>query len=279
MAFIARCESIPAEKIEYAYQHVPMRSSKLTSIAQVRSALQAVWNSGVDSVHSVETHATFLAGFWDSLSELRVELRPSETLVRSQLRRASLATSAIGIGAYFAVAAEIFRNVSAWNADGAELLRNSVLARSVDPEVTLERHAAATLHARQKEVGMRRLPASDDDPSRRSLIKSGYVLADSAMTFESSTKGPIEFDPPGPMAASRAASESQREDHLELAAALVRASAGTRDFFDLAAPWWRVGHCVSVNEDAGIPVFSQAKGSQPKQWAGALAIRLLQRLT
>lgn len=275
VSFLARCKSIPTTSLERSYQHVPLRSSKITSLAQIRSALQAVWISGTNTGASIDMQATFLGSFWDSLAEQRRELRASEKVVRAQLRPASLATSAIGIGVYFAVAAEMFRHTRNWNAECTDLLADSVLARTVDPAVSLERHAAATLRAEQSGMNKRPRPAPNFNQPGPSLSKGGTPFAASEGPLDSSIEASVEFTLHDPSDAVEADFGDQRADGLALAADLVRASVPTRDFFDLAAPWWRAGGCVSVNEEAAVRTFRQTKGSHPKIWAGALAVRLL----
>ncbi|MDA2989079.1 MAG: hypothetical protein O2815_08390 [Actinomycetota bacterium] len=62
---------------------------------------------------------------------------------------------------------------------------------------------------------------------------------------------------------------------LDAAADLYRRYRDRMDFFDIDAPWWQLGRCVTYVEQSGKIQRRQAKSVAAKQWAGQLAVRLM----
>lgn len=68
---------------------------------------------------------------------------------------------------------------------------------------------------------------------------------------------------------------SEYEASLSAAADLYLRLHDQIDFFDIDAPWWLLGRCISFTERSGTVRLRQAKSIAAKRWAGELATRLL----
>lgn len=283
--FLARCDDETVDGFEDKFNHVPLRSRKVTSVLQLKTGVRAVWSGQPAAFEDEESVAIFLSEFWKELCVVRPELAPRQHAQRVRLRKVSVSTAALGIGTHLFVGVELFQRHRVWSpAARAELLA-SPLNREVEVETSIE-NAVAALHESVETPGQlsgnRKSSGLETNARERLLIKalveSGWQLSQRPpFDLVRNDEGIILVHGRGQQGQDLA--QSQVEPTLSAATDLYLGRKHQVDFFDSSAPWWNLGRCVLDYSTSGGGDLRPAKSILAKRWAGQLAIRLTPRLT
>ena len=280
-SFLAHSSPDVAASFETKFSHVPLRSRKVTSTLQLETAIRAAVTDRQPDAFNYDDFAVFLAQFWDALRSVRPEIAPSESSSRIKLRSASLTTSALGVGALVAVAFELFNRQADWAHAAEELLATSPLRREVPVSRSLERAQNLTGHTLPHHSLTEPIEHGELLAIQRSLIQRLMSeLVDVGWSLSPNPPFDLIKGSHGLTLTSNNAAGSdlhgrEVDASLHAAADLYRRYRGRMDFFDIDAPWWQVGRCVTYVKQSGKIQRRQAKSIAAKQWAGQLAVRLM----
>lgn len=276
--FLSRCTPEIVSSFEQAFSHVPLRSRRVTSTRQIQTALRAALPTADREGTDSDELAKFIAEFWCALCVVRPEIAPNEFANRIKLRETSLATSAIGIGIHLSVAIELWRRHAVWTPAAKSDLLASPLRRdvAVGPSMDRVKRFLRDLPA-SPSGGQSPIPPEETLPYRRlieELTETGWRL-NPAPPFDL-VRGEMGLT----ISERRSAMPdevgvSEYEASLSAAADIYLRLHDEIDFFDIDAPWWLLGRCISFTERSGTVRLRQAKSIAAKRWAGELATRLL----
>jgi len=279
--FLVNCPPEVLSGFETKFSHVPARSRQVTSVLQLETGLRAAWPPVEPNRCDKDDAALFLVDFWGSLSRLRPELAHAEHADRTALRTVSLTTSALGIAVHMAAGLELLRRHSVWNPLAESELAASPLRRIVPAATSVARVKRAEDSLAAKGRPDTSHPRAEMNPRQRSmtwrliseLVEVGWQLSP-APPFDL-TNGSRGLILTAGGASSPAVGSDEIDATLEAAADLYRRHQDEMDFFDIDAPWWQLGHCVTYEERSGTNRRRHAKSVAAKQWAGQLVTRLM----